>query len=114
MARKPWNVFVPALKTGMASKFILRKKAEEDLTAIIDYIARDNPSAALKLYETFLAQFEYLAQFPQSGRLRTEFRPVVRSLAIGKYIAFFCEADPVEIVRVLHGARSFPEDIESL
>ncbi len=81
---------------------------------IIDYVARYNPEAALERYETFLAQFEYLARFPKSGRLRTEFHPVVRSLAIGQYIVFFCETSPVEIVRVLHVARSFPENIGNL
>ncbi len=98
----------------MASNFVLRRKAEEDLIAIIDYVSQDNPKAALELYENFLTQFMYLAQFPKSGRLRTEFHPVIRSLAVGKYIVFFCESSPVEIVRVLHGARLFPEDIESL
>ena len=97
----------------MASNFVLRRKAEEDLSAIIDYIAQDNPQAALELYKNFITQFEYLAQFPKSGRLRTEFHPVVRSITVGRYIVFFCETSQVEIVRVLHGARSFPEDIES-
>ena len=98
----------------MASNFALRRKAEEDLAVIIDYVAQDNPKAALELYKTFITQFEYLARFPKSGRLRTEFHPVVRSLAVGRYIVFFCGISPVEIVRVLHGARSFPEDIDSL
>ena len=97
----------------MASNYVLRRKAEEDLSAIIDYIAQDNPKAALEIYENFTIQFEYLARFPKSGRLRTEFRPVVRSIAVGMYIVFFCGISPVEIVRVLHGSRSFPEDIES-
>ena len=98
----------------MASDFVLRRKAEKDLTAIIDYVAQDNPAAAIKLYETFFTQFEHLARFPKSGHLRTEFNPVVRSIAIGRYIVFFCETSPVEIVRVLHSARSFPENIETL
>jgi len=96
----------------MASSFVLRRKAEEDLSAIIYYIAQDNPKAAIELYETFVTQFKCLAQFPKSGRLRTEFNPVVRSIVAGRYIVFFRETSPVEIVRVLHGARSFSEDIK--
>ena len=79
-----------------------------------DYIAEDNPKAALKLYEAFLRQFEFLAIFPESGSLRKEFTPLVRSLAIGNYVIFFTEKNPVEIVRVLHGARDYPSDIEEL
>ena len=89
----------------MAFDYIIFQKAEEDLDAIIDYIASDNPEAALKLYDTFLKQFEYLAQFPEVGRVRREFSPVVRSLPVGNYVIFFQDASPVQIVRVLHGAR---------
>jgi len=89
----------------MVFDYIIFKKAEEDLDEIIDYIGSDNPEAALKLYDTFLKQFEYLSQFPEVGRLRREFTPVVRSLPVGNYVIFFQEASPVEIVRILHGAR---------
>ena len=98
----------------MESNYTLRKKAENDLDEILDYIAQDNPKAALELYETFLKQFELLSLFPESGRLRKEFSPAVRSLAVGYYIIFFAEKNPVEIVRVLHGARDIPADIEEM
>lgn len=53
MGRKQWSVSVIVFKSSMASNFILRRKAEEYLTAIIDYVAQDNPTAAIKIYETF-------------------------------------------------------------
>ena len=98
----------------MEYNYSLRKKAEQDLDYILSYIAEDNPKAALSLYETFLKQFEYLSVFPEVGRLRKEFNPVVRSLPVGNYVIFFESKDPVEIVRVLHRARDFPENIEDL
>ena len=64
----------------MASNYSLRKKAAQDLDEILSYVAKDNPKAALELYKTFLKQFEYLSVFPEVGRLRKEFTPVVRSL----------------------------------
>ena len=94
----------------MGSDYVVLKKAEDDLDEIIDYIASDNPKAALKLYETFLKQFEYLSLFPEVGRLRKEFSPIVRSLPVGNYIIFFRESSPVEIIRVLHGARDITEN----
>jgi len=98
----------------MANRYVIKSKAREDLNLIFAYIYEDNPKAARKLYETFFEKFELLSIFPETGRLRKEFSPVVRSLAVGNYVIFFAEKNPVEIVRVLHGARYFPADIEEL
>ena len=94
----------------MAFDDVVLKKSEDDLDEIIDYIASDNPKAALELYETFLKQFEYLSLFPEVGRLRKEFQPIVRSLPVGNYVIFFRESSPLEIIRVLHGARDITEE----
>ena len=93
----------------MAFDYVVLRKAEDDLDEIIDYIASDNPKAALELYETFLKQFEYLSLFPETGRLRKEFHPVVRSLPVGNYVIFFRESSPLEVIRVIHGARDITE-----
>ena len=90
----------------MAFNYIILEKAVEDINEIIDYIAFDNPKAGLKLYQTFLKQFDYLSIFPEVGRLRKEFKPPVRSLAVGNYTIYFREVSPATIVRVLHGARN--------
>lgn len=89
----------------MEYNYTLRLKAEQDIDSILDYIAQDNPDAALKLYSKFLRQFEYLSVFPEVGCLRDEFTPNMRSLAVGNYTIYFHKTEPVEIVRVLHGAR---------
>ncbi len=96
----------------MESKYAIRQKAEEDLDSILSYIAADNPKAALNLYNTFLNKFENIATFPEMGHLRKEFTPPMRSLATGNYVIFFTSKNPVEIIRVLHGARGFTDDIE--
>ena len=94
----------------MAFDYLVHEKAVEDINEIIDYIAKDNPKAALKLYQTFEKQFDYLSLFPEVGRLRQEFDPPVRSLAVGNFTIYFREIDPVTIVRVLHGARNIGND----
>ena len=98
----------------MESNYALRAKAEEDVEQILGYISEDSPKAALKVYQTFLEQFKYLAKFPKMGRLRKEFSPEIRSLIVGNYVVFFEGENPVEIVRVLHGARDFSEGIEDM
>ena len=89
----------------MEYNYTLRLKAEQDVDSILDYIAQDNPNAALKLYSKFLRQFEYISEFPEVGRLRDEFTPTMRSLAVGNYTIYFREIAPVQIIRILHGAR---------
>jgi toxin ParE1/3/4 len=94
----------------MAYDYDIHEKAVEDIDEILHYIASDHPKAALKLYETFVKQFESLSIFPEIGRMRTEFDPPVRSLAVGNYIIYYREISPVTIVRVMHGARNVTFD----
>ena len=94
----------------MAFNYIILEKAVEDIEEIIDYIASDNPITALKLYGSFVKQFESLSVFPEIGSMRKEFDPPVRSLAVGNYVIYFREITPVTIVRVLHGARNISSD----
>ena len=46
--------------------------ALNDLDAIAEYIALDNPAAASKLVEQVLNQTDRLADFPRSGRIPPE------------------------------------------
>lgn len=86
--------------------------AESDLNDIVDFIARDSPSAAQTLIMRIREKCETLASFPELGRVRSGFRdPEIRSLGFGNYVIFYRpKNDGVEIARVLHGAR----DLESL
>jgi len=95
---------------NMVYNYVILEKSVEDIEEIVDYIAFDNPQAALKLYENFVKQFETLAMFPEIGSMRSEFDPPVRSLAVGNYVVYFREITPVTIVRVLHGARNISSD----
>jgi toxin ParE1/3/4 len=86
--------------------------AQADRDAIFDYIEADNPQAAAIVDERIREQVEGLARFPESGRPgRVE---GTRELVIVRtpYIAAYRIAgNTVRILRVLHGARCWPEDM---
>jgi len=86
--------------------------AQTDRDSIFDYIERDSPQAAIALDNRIQVRVESLAEFPESGRPgRVE---GTRELVIHStpYIAAYRIAgDTVRILRVLHGAQHWPEDM---
>jgi toxin ParE1/3/4 len=86
--------------------------AKEDLQAINQYIAQDNPAAARQLMSQIRAQCKTLADFPEMGRLWEELDPPLRSFPVGRYLIFYRSVAPsgVEVIAVVSGYR----DIEAL
>ncbi len=83
--------------------------AEQDLEAIADYIAADNPRRAASFIRELRAQCLRIAGNPSGYRLRRELGDDIRSCAHGNYVIFFAAStDEVVIIRVLHGARDIP------
>lgn len=83
--------------------------AEQDLEAIGDYIAADNPVRALSFVRELRAQCQRILLTPSGYCLRSELGEGIRSCAHGHYVIFFeADADSVFIVRILHGARDIP------
>jgi toxin ParE1/3/4 len=86
--------------------------AQADRDAIFDYLEADSPQAAITVDERIREQVEGLGQFPESGR--TGRVDGTRELVIQRtpYIAAYrITGDTVRILRVLHGARQWPEDM---
>lgn len=84
--------------------------AEQDLEAIGDFIAQDNPHRALSFIAELRTQCGRIAANPKACRSRPELGTNIRSFAYGNYMIFFQEnPDALCIVRVLHGAM----DIEA-
>ncbi len=95
----------------MASNFGLRARAKQDLQEIIEYIAADNPKAALSFYDRFLRKFELLSSQPNLGVARPVLGDGIRMLVLGNYLILYRIADgSPEILRVLHGARDIGAD----
>lgn len=86
-------------------RVVLTRLAEADLTDIGDWIARDNPAAAMRWIEAALAHCHGLATHPERYP-RIAFADL-RKRPFGDYVAFYRVTDRVEIVRVLHAARDW-------
>lgn len=86
--------------------------AYTDREAIFDYIEAESPQAAVSVDDRIEAEVERLIQFPESGRMgRVE---GTRELVISHtpYIAAYrIDDDAVRILRILHGAQIWPENL---
>jgi addiction module RelE/StbE family toxin len=83
-----------------------------DRTAIFETIEADNPRAAVDMDDRIQTRVEGLARFPEMGRPgRIE---GTRELVIARtpYIAAYrIVGDTVRILRVLHGAQMWPDEM---
>ncbi|MEO8271793.1 MAG: type II toxin-antitoxin system RelE/ParE family toxin [Aureliella sp.] len=86
---------------------VLSLDAEEDLTGIIDYVAKRNTSAARSLLEQLEATCRLLADNPDLGEIREGFGvPGCRSFSVSRYVIFFRpNSDGVEVARIIDGSR---------
>ena len=82
-------------------------KALADFEALLDYIARDAPAAAVRFGEKLLVRVESLARFPESGSLVPEDdSQTYREFFQGQYrIIFRTENNVVYITAIHHAAR---------
>jgi len=85
--------------------------ARADRNLILDYIAADSVRAALAVDERIAASVDRLKLFPRSGRMgRVD---GTRELVVSNapYVAIYAIVeDEVRILRVLHGARQWPDE----
>lgn len=88
-------------------------KAEEDLEAIGDYIAEDNPRRAVTFIREIRERCQQIAAFPKASPQRLELGAGVRMAPHRNYLIFYHEEGSDIIVdRVLHGARDYGELFE--
>jgi plasmid stabilization system protein ParE len=85
----------------------LTHSARRDLEKIYDYIAEDSLQAAGRMIDRFTAAFRKLAETPGLGHFREDLtREPFRFWAVGSYLVLYRPAThPLEILRVIHGAR---------
>ena len=83
-----------------------------DREAIFDYIEADSPRAAVEIDQRIQESVEMLIEFPEIGRPgRVE---GTRELVIQRtpyIVAYQVKHKGVLILRVLHGAQQWPEEI---
>lgn len=92
--------------------FVLTIEAQDDLIAIQDYIALDNPTVAARVIDECFESFAILAEQPLIGHKRDDLTSrEVRFWSIYSYLIIYdATTQPISIVRVLSGYR----DITSL
>ncbi len=86
----------------------ISRRANADIEAICDYIAKDSPAAADRLDLRMHTTIEMLSQFPRMGHSRQDVSDK-RYLfwTVGTYvIAYRMQGKQLIVVRVLHGARN--------
>ncbi|XUM50144.1 type II toxin-antitoxin system RelE/ParE family toxin (plasmid) [Rhizobium sp. YTU87027] len=89
-------------------RLVRRASYGADLDRIVAHIAKDNPAAALDMWDEIDRQVERLRDFPRSGRTGriVETRELV---VIGTPFIVVCAVgDNVDLIRVVHGAQKWP------
>jgi len=81
--------------------------AREDLTEIVEHIARQYPQAAGHFAARLLRRVEILADFPHIGSLCPQYRKA-RQLIHGHYVIYYTVHRQEVVIRaVVRGARLF-------
>lgn len=94
-------------------RFALTTKAEVDLEAIFDYIAEDSARHVARFVRELKQKMRRISRSPRIYAQRDDLPGELRAAAHGNYVILFREnRSQVEIVRVVHGARS-PKDLLS-
>jgi addiction module RelE/StbE family toxin len=91
-------------------KIIWSPTARTRTKEIIEYIAEDNPDAALTLIDEFEALVEKLKDYPESGRILPELKnDRIRELVVHKNYGIIYEINPdiIEILTVRHFQQDF-------
>ena len=90
------------------AKLIIAPSAQQDLSDIFDYIARDKPIAAANWIEKIEEKCKLIATTPEFGERRPEYGTEFRSSVVGRYVIFFRPIENgIEVVRVIAGDRDF-------
>ena len=92
----------------MSSGYALHPEAFADLDDILDYIARENPDAAVRLMSEIFDTIRGLVAFPHQGhRLPNLSSRPLRFILVREYlIAYAPDEKPLWVVAVIHGRRS--------
>jgi len=93
-------------------RLVWAQHALADRDAIFKHIEAENPRAAVNVDDQIVAAVRRLLDFPESGRpgriAGTRELVIPRTPYIAAYLV---TADRVRILRVLHGAQVWPDDM---
>jgi plasmid stabilization system protein ParE len=83
--------------------------AEQELEALGDYVAFDNPAGALSFVRELRKDCALLATMPDRHPLLARYRASgIRRRVYGSYLIFYrVEGETVQILHILHGAMDY-------
>jgi plasmid stabilization system protein ParE len=87
--------------------YVLSEAALSDIHALASFVFEQSPDGALKLLDAIESGFMFVAASPGAGRPCPEWGTTgLRLWAVYSYLILYrSDTKPVEVVRVLHGAR---------
>jgi toxin ParE1/3/4 len=90
-------------------KVILAPRAEDDLEAIGDFIALDNPGRAASYTDELLAKCETLSTLPERFPLVSRYiGKQVRRCLHGRYLILYrVETEVVRVIHIVHAASDY-------
>lgn len=84
-------------------------EAAVDFAAIVEYIRKDNPSAAERTAKSIYDRVSTLAPFPQQGRKgRIQETRELALTPLPFIVVYRVKGNSLEIVRILHGSQRWP------
>jgi addiction module RelE/StbE family toxin len=93
-------------------KLVWSAFAFADREGIFTHIEADNPRAAIAIDERIAAAARHLIEFPESGRPGRVANTRELVITGTPYIAAYAvSANTIRILRVLHGAQRWPDEI---
>lgn len=87
------------------------RRAITDRDEQMDYIAQDNPRAAIEQGDRMAHQVSQLVQHPELGRAGR--KQSTRELVISRtpfIVIYRIKGQRIELLRVLHGAQQWPKE----
>lgn len=89
------------------TRVVFSPLAQNDLIEIGEFIARDDPDAALRYVREIYRACSVLTEQPRLGRVRSDLRAgELRSIPIRSHVIYYRLVRlNVEVIRILHGAR---------
>jgi plasmid stabilization system protein ParE len=93
-------------------RYVLTAAARADISEIADFIRQDSPEAAKRVVKSLQEAMDKLARVPGMGHVREDLAPVsLRFWPVFSYLIIYrSEARPIQVLRILHGAR----DVQSI
>jgi toxin ParE1/3/4 len=91
----------------MKNQLIFSPYAEADLDAILKFIAKDKPNAAISFVEKLREKCFVLTANPELGELRPDLAENLRCFSFRNYVIFYRPMqNGVEIIRVASGFQN--------